>query len=97
MEDTKYNKQNYNAIDLTKFICSILVVAIHIKPFGDNVDFHFLNYGIQNYLARIAVPFFFVTSGFLLYRKTSFETFSMERPLKYALKLFRLYVIWSLI
>ncbi len=40
MEDTKYNKQNYNAIDLTKFICSILVVAIHIKPFGDNVDFH---------------------------------------------------------
>jgi len=72
-------------------------VAIHIKPFGDNVDFHFLNYGIQNYLARIAVPFFFVTSGFLLYRKTSFETFSMERPLKYALKLFRLYVIWSLI
>lgn len=97
MENTNYDNQNYNAIDLTKFICAILVVAIHIKPFGDNADFRFLNYGIQNYLARIAVPFFFVTSGFLLYRKTSFENFSIERPLKYTLKLFRLYIIWSLI
>lgn len=97
MENTNYDKQNYNAIDLTKFICSILVVAIHIQPFGNNVNFRFLNYGIQNYLARIAVPFFFVTSGFLLYRKTVFENFSIEKPLKYVLKLFRLYVIWSLI
>lgn len=97
MENINYNKQNYNAIDLTKFVCAILVVAIHIKPFGDNEDFYFLNYAIQDYLARIAVPFFFVTSGFLLYRKTSFENFSIQRPLKYVLKLFRLYIIWSLI
>ena len=72
MEDTKYNKQNYNAIDLTKFICSILVVAIHIKPFGDNVDFHFLNYGIQNYLARIAVPFQYGKASEICFEIVSF-------------------------
>lgn len=97
MENTNYEKQNYNAIDLTKFICAILVVTIHIAPFGDNENLRFFNYGIQNYLARIAVPFFFVTSGFLLYRKSTLENFSMDRTFKYALRLLRLYIIWSLI
>ncbi len=52
----------YNAVDLAKFICAILVVSIHVVPFGntDNALLVLLNYFIQNWFSRIAVPFFFI-------------------------------------
>lgn len=58
--------REYSAIDLAKFICAILVVSGHVAPFGltDNEMLQLLNYGIQQWLARIAVPFFFISSGF---------------------------------
>lgn len=28
------DRQNYNAVDLTKFLCSILVVIIHVPPWA---------------------------------------------------------------
>ena len=92
--------RQYNSIDLFKFLCSILVVMIHVKPFG-NVDskslLAYCNFGIQNYLARIAVPFFFVSSGFLLYRKTSYNHFYATNSRKYVFRMLRLYLIWTLI
>ena len=63
---------NYNGIDLVKFICSYLVVIIHTAPLSS----YFMTYGdllhiyIIQYFCRLAVPFFFVASGFLLFRKT---------------------------
>lgn len=94
----KQNKiEEYNAIDVTKFICSILVVAIHVSPlgFGDNMGL--ANYVIQQYIARIAVPFFFIASGFFLYKKSAYENFDINITKNYALKLLRLYIIWSII
>ena len=55
------DKKIYNSIDLTKFICAILIITIHISPFGSNGEnsiISYLNFGIQDYIARIAVPFF---------------------------------------
>ena len=90
---------NYNAIDLARFICAIMVVSIHVVPFGlnDSGICVLLNNGIKNYFARIAVPFFFVASGFFLYRKSGYNDFSIEVTKKYVLKLLRLYIIWSII
>lgn len=90
------DEQN-NAIDLAKFICAILIVAIHVAPFGPSDKYFLHNYFIQNYLARIAVPFFFIASGYFLYRKTTLEDFKIEPTKKYAFKLFKLYLIWSII
>ena len=75
MQEERAKKTNYNAIDLGKFICAILVVTIHVKPFGANGSevFTFLNLFLKQYIARIAVPFFFITSGFLLFRKTNHD------------------------
>lgn len=87
--------KSFYGIDIVKFICAILVVSIHIAPFGNNERLSLLNYGIQNYLARLAVPFFFVTSGFFLFRKTRYDAFDVHLPIQYAIKLFRLYVIWT--
>lgn len=95
-----FDRQSYNAIDLAKFLCSILVVMIHIPPFGSEDDIgvvRYLNYGVCNCLGMIAVPFFFVTSGFLLFRKTSYENFDIIPIKKYVLRLLKLYIIWSLI
>ena len=93
------NTTNYNAVDLAKFICAIMIVAIHIAPFGlnDSLICTLLNYGIQQCFARIAVPFFFVASGFFLYRKSSYNEFSVGTTKKYVLKLLRLYIIWTII
>jgi surface polysaccharide O-acyltransferase-like enzyme len=54
--------KHYNCIDLIKFICALFVVSIHVSPFASYNSF--INYGLKNYIARIAVPFFFVASGY---------------------------------
>jgi surface polysaccharide O-acyltransferase-like enzyme len=72
---------------------------IHIAPLGksNSTPILYLNFGIQNYLARIAVPFFFVCSGFLLYRKTKLSDFSLKPTKRYAQRILKLYLLWSLI
>ena len=93
------NKQN-NAIDLAKFICAVFVVAIHVAPFGTadgTTVIGYLNFFIQDYLARIAVPFFFITSGYFLFRKTDKSNFDIKPAKQYVFKLIKLYLIWSLI
>lgn len=74
-------------------------MSVHVAPFGltDNETLQLLNYGIQQWLARIAVPFFFISSGFLLYRKSSLNNFSLDRTKLYVVKLIKLYVIWTII
>lgn len=93
------DKQN-NAIDLAKFICAVFVVAIHVPPFGStdgSTLFSYFNFFIQDYLARIAVPFFFITSGYFLFKKTDLNNFDIKPAKQYVLKLIKLYLIWSLI
>lgn len=93
------NKQ-YNAIDLAKFICAVFVVAIHVPPFGSSEGttiLGYLNFFIQDYLARIAVPFFFITSGYFLFKKTDRNNFDIKPAKQYVLKLIKLYLIWSVI
>jgi serine/alanine racemase len=83
-----------------KFFCSILVVMIHFAPFGVQEDltvFNCLNHFLQGYLTRIAVPFFFVCTGFFLYQDVDFDNFSFKQTKKYVVRLFRMYIIWSII
>ena len=60
MPKTEY----YYSIDAAKFICALLVVAVHCMPFGYSEAFLIPNQIVRNYIARIAVPFFFVSSGY---------------------------------
>ena len=65
----KAMEKNYNCIDLMKFICPILVISIHIHPFGntDNAILTYLN-DFSQYVARLAVPYFFMASGYSFLR-----------------------------
>lgn len=87
--------KNQNAIDVAKFICALLVVMLHAKPFGyKGLD---LAYYLENILFRLAVPFFFVAAGFFLYRKTTTVDFSFAPTWKYVKRIFRLYLIWTVV
>lgn len=77
-----------------KFLCSMLVVAIHTSPFLEfNKD---ISYGFVNVLARIAVPFFFTASGYFFMKKIS-KVSTITVFTTYVKRLFILYIGWSLV
>lgn len=91
------NRENHNSIDLVKFIMAIVVVAIHTRPLADFqvpilLDFY------QKFV-RLAVPFFFVATGYLISLKISFPLKETDAPIikKSLIKFLKLYVIWMLI
>ncbi|SET16158.1 Surface polysaccharide O-acyltransferase, integral membrane enzyme [[Clostridium] aminophilum] len=91
--------KNCNMVDVIKVICAVMVVMGHIEPFGKDVPetFAYLNFGFQKYLARIAVPFFFVASGYFLFRKSSTENFDVRHSAKYIKRILRLYLTWTIL
>lgn len=57
-------KTSYHGIDYFRLIAAFLVIAIHTSPllsYSETGDFI-----LTHIIARIAVPFFFMTSGFFL-------------------------------
>ncbi len=85
--------KHFPFVDVTKFICAFLVVAIHVPPCAD-IDPD-LSYGVKQYLPRLAVPFFFVAGGYFCFRKTDYENFDSGRPIAYAKRMLKLYIIWT--
>ena len=81
-------KSKINSINYMKLICAFLVVAIHTHPF-QNIN-NLLYYSFSEVLVRIAVPFFFVSSGyFYIKNKCNFK--------KYIKRLITVYISWSII
>ena len=93
---TKRNE--YKSLDLFKFIFAILVVMIHAKPLLDVSDK--ANWFFSNSFLNLAVPFFFITSGFLLFEKLKSLSDDADKKTavkKYVGHLLKLYLIWSII
>lgn len=92
--------KNYNGIDLAKFFCAVMVFVIHIAPF-DPESFplaRYLNFGLQQYLCRLAVPFFFVSSGFFLFKKMPpHDDLNKEAIKNYCFKILRLLGTWTVL
>jgi peptidoglycan/LPS O-acetylase OafA/YrhL len=78
------NKKNYDVLDLTKFILSFLIVAIHTSLFP-----HILYPWL-----RVAVPLFFVISSFLLFSKINSSTSVDKRKIvrKFIVRQIKLYL-----
>ena len=90
---------NLNGIDLIKFLCAILVFLIHFPPFVDDAAgfSRSANYILQQGVCRLAVPFYFVCSGFFLFRKMPLYELNVDIIREYCYKLFRLFGLWSLL
>lgn len=93
-------KKTYDAIDIAKLISALLVVSIHTFPFIDiNENANFI---LVSIIARLAVPFFFITSGYFFFRKLDFhkkwnDKENIQKWKHYVWRLFKLYIIWSVI
>ncbi|MBO1003880.1 acyltransferase family protein [Pseudogracilibacillus auburnensis] len=88
----------YNGIDVARVIAAFLVVCVHTDPlmtYSANG-----NYFLVSVIARLAVPFFFVVSGFFFGKKLSVDTalgsdlYVLFPVLK---KLLTIYMVWLLI
>lgn len=86
------NNINYDNLDILKYICSILIVVLHLRPFlnfSDELDLAF-----NNIITRICVPLFFVITGYFVAKKEKENPHYIENYIK---KTIPLYLIWSLI
>ncbi|MHC5228801.1 acyltransferase family protein [Enterococcus sp. LJL99] len=85
------NHSRYGFLDLVQFVCSLLVVLIHVGQITNQPLLHFF---IKSILCRIAVPFFFVISSFC-FRKKMILTSTV--PQKWLLHFIKRYCLLSLL
>lgn len=87
--------KQYKSLDFAKFICAILIIIIHTAPFSSYSKA--LSFGFRNIICVIAVPFFFLTSGFLAFKKIG--SLDPEKRDKYVFNYLKrlaiMYLIWS--
>ena len=95
-EKTEHKQMQYKGIDIMKFIMALLVIVLHTHPFyGMNQTCNFITADV---LGRLAVPFFFAATGFLLEKKLENNTASTKQVVgRYVLRLLKLYLIWTVV
>ncbi len=99
--DKKYTHKsikNIPSLDIAKFLMAIMVVAIHTEPL---IEFSNINniyiYKLSKIFEATAVPFFSITSAYLLYSKYRKNNNDISVIKEYLIKMTKLYIIWSLI
>lgn len=94
MSQTDVVKKDYVSIDVFKLFAAVLVIAIHVKPFQNNF---WLDAGV-GMLTRMAVPFFFCASAFVLFKSINAKPEAGNRRMRrYCIRLLKLYAIWYVI
>ncbi len=92
---TAVTKKNYPGIDYFRIIAAVLVVAIHTSPLlGINETADFI---LTRIIGRVAVPFFFMTSGFLLFARAKEGQLPFSRLSKFLKKTLVLYAVAILV
>lgn len=63
--------KNYTGIDYFRFIAALLIIAIHTSPFASFSETG--DFILTRVVARVAVPFFLMTSGFFLISRYAYN------------------------
>ena len=82
----------YIGLDFTKFVCAILIVYMHTFCYDST-----LGLWVREVISTIGVPFFFITSGFFLYKGMEKSSDNTAYIRKYTKRLLYLYVAWFFI
>ena len=88
----KINKLNYQNLNVLKYISSILIIVLHLRPFlnfSNELDLAF-----NNIVTRICVPIFFMITGYFVAKK---EKENKNYIKDYIKKIIPLYFVWSLL
>lgn len=93
-------QRTYYGLDIAKFISAFLVIAIHTAPLIQ-IDEQ-MNFIVVQIISRIAVPFFFITSGFLFFRKLDLsrewnDYENLARLKHYLFRIAKMYIIWTIL
>ena len=84
-------KKEYFAVDFFKLVAAYLNISIHFMIFEDiNKD---LNFWWTQILCRLAVPFFFIASGYFAANKLTIK----EKTIGYVKRIFQMYLIYTVI
>ncbi|KGO89477.1 acyltransferase family protein [Flavobacterium suncheonense] len=87
-------KNRSASLDLLKLVLALLVVALHIFPVSKMKGISgLISYEIASGITRIAVPTFFIISGYLLRNKLDDVSYLK----KYCKRILLLYVVWQLL
>ena len=81
----------YNCLDIGRLVMAFLVIGIHVGAIT-NTTYSPLLIAIQS----MAVPFFFVCSGFFLQHKTIRTEQERHTLTAYLLKILKLFILWHL-
>lgn len=95
LSDISYKDKKFNSLDLFKFIFSFAIIYLHF-PFGKSRP---LFYEITTSFSRLAVPFFFIVSSYLFFKKIRYQN-DIEKASslkKYIKRNFTLYTIWTIL
>ncbi len=90
--------KRYNSIDICKLCMAVVVVAIHTEPLI-NCNIAAINQAYR-VLTRLAVPFFFVTSGFLLAKRMNWPHTDKESLIilrRTIIRMINLYIFWNIV
>lgn len=81
-------------IDVLKILMAFLVIALHIFPVAKLKGITgIISYEIANGITRIAVPTFFIISGYFLRNKLNDKKYLLQ----YAKRILLLYLVWQLL
>lgn len=92
--DVNYRTQriSYQNVDVFRVIFAIIIIILHLRPFlgfSKQLDFVF-----NNMVSRIAVPFYFLLTGYFLGNK---ERSTPDSLIPYIKKQIPMYLTWSLL
>jgi len=85
------NIKQYPWIDRVKYLVSFLVLIIHFRPLSDYNPI--IDFSSAQIVSRIAVPFFFISSGYFI----GVNGLSKDNVIKSFKKNFKLYCVWTLL
>ncbi len=85
------NERN-NSIDIFRYVCALMVVIIHTNPFCTG-SLAPLGVFLKQFFARVAVPYFFVVSGYFLFKKLDKDE---KKGYLAAWSQIKTYFIWSI-
>lgn len=88
--------RKYKGIDVFKFIMALFVVVLHTHPLYQVSGA--MNFLTADVIARVAVPFFFTATGFLMEKQISGSGTDAKDVVRgYIRKILGLYCIWTMI
>ena len=85
-------KLQYQNIDILKYVCAILIILCHLRPFQNFSNE--LDLAFNNIITRVCVPMFFLITGYFVAQK---EVKNPSYIKAYIKNMIPTYLVWSAI